>query len=81
VKFVQLVAVCPICVCLGCEHILQEVSLPTAESKGSPWTVEEAAFLRDTLDESLTEVARTLGRTYYATARARSLAKRGKLKT
>jgi len=82
VKAVQLVVVCTTgCKRNGCEHILQEVSLPNAEAKGNPWTPEELAFLLDTTDETLSDVAAALNRTYYATSRARSLAKRGILKT
>jgi hypothetical protein len=82
VRIVQLVLICKTgCDRQGCEHVLQEVSLPTAESKGTPWTDEELEFLLNTTDESLTEVARALGRTYYATSRARSLHKRGILRT
>jgi hypothetical protein len=81
VRVVQLVLICKTgCDSQGCEHVLQEVSLPTAESKGSSWTDEELEFLLDTMEEPLSDVARTLGRTYYATAKVRSLAKRGILK-
>jgi hypothetical protein len=82
VKTVQLVVVCRTgCRAnSGCEHILQEQTLPTAELKGKLWTDDELAFIRDTQDEPLSDVAVVLGRTYYAVSRVRSLAKRGILK-
>ena len=79
---VQLIAVCAAgCGNRGCEHILQEYSIPTAESKYNSWTAEEIDFIQGTLNESLSTVALVLGRTYYATARARSLVTRGLLRS
>jgi hypothetical protein len=63
----------------GCEHIHQEVSLPTAVQRYQPWTDEEIDFLRETLDEPLGDVAAVLNRTYYAVAVYRSKVKRGLL--
>jgi hypothetical protein len=78
---VQLVVICRTgCDNNGCEHIHQEVSLPTAKLSGKPWTDDDVAFILDTLDEPLGDVALILNRTYYATALARSKAKRGILK-
>jgi hypothetical protein len=77
---VQLVIICTTgCERQSCEHVLQEHSLPLAESKGKAWTSAELAFIEGTQEEPLAEVARALGRTYYATSQARSLLKRGKL--
>jgi hypothetical protein len=78
---IQLIAVCAFgCNNMGCEHVLQENTLPSAESKYAPWTESELAFIKDTQDETLTDVALALGRTYYATSKTRSLVKRGILK-
>jgi len=77
-KAVQLIAVCTFgCTRQGCSHIHQEYSIPTAELRGVRWTEDEIAFIRDTLDETLADVALALGRTYYATAQVRSRVKRG----
>ena len=78
---VQLIAVCTTCTLnSGCEHILQEISLPTAVRKSAPWTVDEIEFIRETMDEPLGDVALILNRTYYAVSKTRSLLKRGILK-
>jgi hypothetical protein len=80
-KAVQLVAICRSgCGRQGCGHVLQEVTLPTAELKGATWTDEEIAFIQDTLDEPLSVIALTLNRTYFGTAKARSLIRRGIMK-
>jgi hypothetical protein len=77
-KAVQLVAVCTFgCGYLGCEHVLQEDTLPTAQWRGKRWLDYEIAYIQDTQDQPLSSVAVALGRTYYATAHARSLIKRG----
>jgi hypothetical protein len=78
----QLVAFCASgCRNMACEHILQAYSLPDAELKGKLWTSAEVAFIQGTGEEPLKDVALALGRTYYAVAKARSLVKRGILKT
>lgn len=78
---IQLALLCTYgCAYTGCSHLLQEESLPTAESKGERWSDAEIAFIEGTQDESITEVARALNRTYYATAHARSKVKRGILR-
>jgi hypothetical protein len=78
---VQLVIICAFCdKNAGCEHILQENSLPTAEAKNTRWSSAELAFIEGTQEEPLAEVARALGRTYYGTSKARSLVKRGILR-
>lgn len=81
-KTIQLAVVCPTgCrATTGCEHIQQEESLPNAVAKGNPWTPDELAFLLDTTDERLADVALVLNRTYYSVSRARSLVKRGIIK-
>lgn len=77
----QLVAFCTTgCRNKNCEHILQAYSLPDAESKGARWTSAEIAFIEGTQEEPLSSIALTLGRTYYATSKARSLVKRGLLR-
>jgi hypothetical protein len=81
VRAVQLIAVCGVCSYTGCGHILQEHTLPTARQRHTRWTADEIAFIQDTLDESLADVALVLDRTYYGVARARLLVKRGILKT
>jgi len=78
VTAVQLVVICVTgCERNGCEHVQQEVSLPTAVRQRKLWTDEEIAFIRGTLEEPLGDVAAVLNRTYYATAVARSRVKRG----
>jgi hypothetical protein len=67
------------CITGGCQHILQEYSLPKAEYNNKPWTPGEFQFVQDTMAEPLYEVAECLGRTYYATAQARMRIKRGVL--
>ena len=77
---VQLVAVCATCTRnSGCEHVQQEVSLPTAVLKNKAWTADDIEFIRETMDEPLGDVALILNRTYYAASKTRSLVKRGKL--
>jgi hypothetical protein len=81
-KTVQLIAVCTTgCKAnSGCEHILQEQTIPTAKARYSRWTGEELDFILDTQSEPLSDVAVVLNRTYYAVSRVRSLIKRGILK-
>ena len=79
-RVVQLVAVCGSCSKSECEHILQEYSRPTASEHQNPWTTEELLFIRETTDCNLSEVARALGRTYYAVGKVRSCLKSGKIK-
>jgi predicted nucleic acid binding AN1-type Zn finger protein len=82
IKPVQLLAHCPTCKqYAGCEHILQEESLPNAESKGKTWTPAELEVIKATQDIPLKVVAEALNRTYYATSKTRSLVKKGILKT
>ena len=77
---VQLVIVCGYCTRnAGCEHILQEQTLPTAKARGRLWTSAELAFIEGTQEEPLSEVARALDRTYYAVSKARSLLRHGLL--
>ena len=77
----QLVVICTFgCERQGCEHVHQEYSLPTAEARNTRWSSAELAFIEGTQEESLSEVARALGRTYYGTAQARSKVKRGILR-
>jgi RNase P protein component len=79
---VQLVVICRTgCASNGCEHLQQEVSLPTATLKNKAWTADEIEFIQETLNEPLGDVALLLNRTYYATAVTRSRVKRGMLKT
>ena len=79
---IQLALLCSYgCAYTGCSHLLQEESLPTAQLKGTRWSVDELTFIEETQDESITEVARALNRTYYATAHVRSRVKRGILRT
>jgi hypothetical protein len=79
-KAVQLIAVCTHgCNNSGCEHILQEITLPTAESNGTRWMTAEIDYVKYTQHLSISTVAVALGRTYYATAHVRSKIKRGML--
>lgn len=80
-RVVQLTAFCQAgCKYVGCEHILQEHSLPNAVARSTRWTTDEIALIKDTLNEPLPDIALVLGRTYYAVARARYQFKRGILK-
>jgi hypothetical protein len=78
-RTVQLVAFCKTCSQNGCEHVLQEYSKPTAYEKGTLWSTEELLFVRETTDCNLSEVARALGRTYYAVGKIRSHIKSGRI--
>jgi hypothetical protein len=78
---VQLVLICTAgCAYPGCEHVFQEQTLPTAESKHARWTADELALIKEAWDEPLADVALVLGRTYYSVSRARYQIKRGLLK-
>lgn len=79
-RVIQLIAVCDTCSQSACEHILQEYSRPTASEHRTLWTTEELLFVRETIDCNLSEVARALGRTYYATGKIRSYLKSGKIR-
>ena len=61
----------------SCSHYQQKMSLPTTTVRRARWTHEEIELVLDTMDQPLAVVAEALGRTYYATALARSRVKHG----